>query len=261
MSEETRIAEAGEAFTRDTAAHEITILEDDGLYRHVRFQGRYPDDYKVPEFRGKKHIFYYFDLVTWPGSLVIRGDMESYLFTRLDDMFEFFRDHKPNPGYWAEKLPAAMREDTKRYSEDLLAQLVAGHVTDAEEERWPGLRAAAAEQVTGDRDIYNASDALRVLSEFEFGATVTGRCSCGAVREGLPEADERNWESSHRAMAPVGSGSHLITREPVSGFQFCDAWDWDLRDWTHQFLWCCHAIPWGIAQYDQARAAKAVTAA
>jgi hypothetical protein len=31
--------------------------------------------------------------------------------------------------------------------------------------------------------------------------------------------------------------------------------EWDLRDWDFWFLWCCHAIQWGIRQYDQARAA------
>ena len=36
-----------------------------------------------------------------------------------------------------------------------------------------------------------------------------------------------------------------------------DIWEWDLRDYEWSFLWCCHAILLGIAQYDAARAAVA----
>ena len=30
------------------------------------------------------------------------------------------------------------------------------------------------------------------------------------------------------------------------------AWEWDLTDYTVQFLWCCFAIRWGISQFDAA---------
>jgi hypothetical protein len=73
----------------------MTILHDDGLYRHVRFQ------------RPGSSI-YRFDLVTWPGHLSITGDLESYTFARDLDMFEFFASTPGhiNPGYWAEKIRA-----------------------------------------------------------------------------------------------------------------------------------------------------------
>ena len=35
-----------------------------------------------------------------------------------------------------------------------------------------------------------------------------------------------------------------------NGFEFYDTWEWDCREYTAQFLWCCEAIPWGIAKYD-----------
>lgn len=28
-----------------------------------------------------------------------------------------------------------------------------------------------------------------------------------------------------------------------------DTWEWDLRDYDRQFLWCCHAIAWGVQHY------------
>jgi hypothetical protein len=41
------------------------------------------------------------------------------------------------------------------------------------------------------------------------------------------------------------------------GFRFEDVWDWDFRDYDWWFLWACHAIVWGIRQYDTAKAAAA----
>lgn len=40
-----------------------------------------------------------------------------------------------------------------------------------------------------------------------------------------------------------------LTNFRYSGFEFFDVWEWDLRDYTVQFLWCCHAIQQGIKQY------------
>lgn len=39
----------------------------------------------------------------------------------------------------------------------------------------------------------------------------------------------------------------------LHGFSFRDLWECDFTDYTVQFLWCCHAIKWGINQYDAAR--------
>jgi hypothetical protein len=46
-----------------------------------------------------------------------------------------------------------------------------------------------------------------------------------------------------------------------AGFQFHDTWEWDLSDYTHQFLWCCSAIPWAIARYDESGATEMTGAA
>lgn len=65
-------------FLNDVANHEMIIIRDDGVNRHVRF--------KRPN-----SSCMYFDLITWPGHLCYTGDMGSYVFRRLEDMFEFFR--------------------------------------------------------------------------------------------------------------------------------------------------------------------------
>ena len=83
-----------ETFERDIGKHEMQIIRDDGVFRHVRFKR--PDT-----------ICMYFDLITWPGCLCYTGDMGTYVFQRLEDMFVFFRRYPDyeqgnmSMGYWA----------------------------------------------------------------------------------------------------------------------------------------------------------------
>ena len=85
-----------DTFLQDVAQHQIHVIRDDGVYRHVRFKR--PDTYCS-----------HFDLITWPGHLCYTGDMGTYVFTRLRDMFDFFRRpdnekwHRIDRRYWAEK--------------------------------------------------------------------------------------------------------------------------------------------------------------
>jgi hypothetical protein len=237
-----------ERFAQDTANHEMTVLRDDGLYRHVRFQR-----VTINEKTGKRErsSFYWFDLITWPGCLAIRGDMDSYLFARDDDMFAFFRMHHTNdginPGYWAEKIQGPAK--VKRYSEDLFRQ----HVTEIAEEHaddYPGLTDAVRRDILDAAEAGFEHDARELLSDFRFGDTYQGRCSkCDAAADGMTEAEGWSWESQHLAQ----TSGHRPRASLVEGFRFRDAWEWDLTDWSWQYLWCCHAIRWGIAQYDTAR--------
>lgn len=101
------------AYRSDTTNHELTILHDDGLYRHLRF-------------RNPKQGMYWFDLITTPGRLTFDGDPGTWVFARLTDMFEFFRSPRGriNEGYWAEKIRAQDRNGTKVYDPDLFKQNV-----------------------------------------------------------------------------------------------------------------------------------------
>ncbi len=82
-------------FLKEVKNHKMTILKDDGVYRHIRF-------------KQKESSNCFFDLITYPGHLVISGDMGDYIFARNHDMFSFFstKDNKLNInlGYWTEKL-------------------------------------------------------------------------------------------------------------------------------------------------------------
>ncbi len=85
-----------ESFLNDVKNHEITILKDDGLYRHICMS------------KGSFDQKYY--IITFPGGLLFTGDMGTYEFERTEDMFSFFRtgisdngDIGINSAYWAEK--------------------------------------------------------------------------------------------------------------------------------------------------------------
>lgn len=193
-------ADVKKRFEADTAKHEMTVLHDDGLYRHLQF--------KAPD-----RSSYWFNLITWPSVLTISGDMGCFVFARVEDMFEFFRGNRINPQYWAEKVRAD--SGVTDYDEDLLRKQVTEDLKTAEE-GYPGVTAAWTEKVNGVFAEYyttTENDARAALNDFEF----------------LPEGDKG---------------------EP---FRFQEVWEWDLRTYTHQFLWCCHAIQWGIAQYDGKR--------
>lgn len=78
----------------DTAMHKMTVHMDNGVYRHLQFSTPGTNCYR-------------YDLVTWPGYLSVTGDMGTWTFSRLHDMFEFFGGELGiNTGYWAEKLEA-----------------------------------------------------------------------------------------------------------------------------------------------------------
>lgn len=127
-------------FARETAEHQMLILHDDGLYRHIKF-------------RSPKHGWaYWFELITTPGTLTFRGDGESYVFYRDTDMFEFFHgsawNGRPNLGYWMEKITSS-QDTIRRHDQDLLAAEVCATVAEYYEGKPlpAGLRDAIQEEI------------------------------------------------------------------------------------------------------------------
>lgn len=82
-------------FTNDVEQHQLTVIKDDGLYRHLKVA------------KPNSNAMHY-NITTWPGYLCISGDMGCFTFERLTDMFEFFRctPGSINPTYWQEKVQA-----------------------------------------------------------------------------------------------------------------------------------------------------------
>lgn len=130
MRESARIV--AERFSRDVAGHAMQTVRCDGLDRHLRFQK--PGTYNMG-----------FDLITWRGHLCFTGDMGTYVFARIDDMFKFFRG-EPNPQYWSEKVLAADRHDgVTAFSPEMFRTAIACRLDNAEAS--PEVRAAVEEQV------------------------------------------------------------------------------------------------------------------
>ena len=75
--------------------HELSILHDEGVYRHLQM--------KQPNTNNM-----WYDIVTYPNNLVISGDMGCCVFSRINDMFQFFRTDELsiNYSYWSEKEQA-----------------------------------------------------------------------------------------------------------------------------------------------------------
>ena len=89
-----------EEFLNHVKNHQMIIKNDSGVHRHLLF--------KQPNT-----IARYFNITTWDGHLCISGDMGTFVFRRLTDMFDFFRGEGINRGYWSEKLEAG---EHKKYS-------------------------------------------------------------------------------------------------------------------------------------------------
>jgi hypothetical protein len=220
-----------EVFLKDVAHHEMKVLMDNGLYRHLRFQAK-----------GKYSWNQWFDIVTWPGRLVYTGDMGTYVFARLEDMFEFFRTHPSeskglyiNTGYWGEKLQAVDRcgracdfmefspERLKNRVEDAIKEWVEEFPLEFESS--PEEESAAKAKFEKElreaikEDIYSYLDdgeheAQRALNDFSFEPEV---------------------------------GRFVSKPRP---YRFSDTWEWDMQEYTGRFVWCCYALAWSIKQYD-----------
>lgn len=199
-----------EDFLKNVATHEMKIIRDDGVARHIRF--------KRPN-TGCMH----FDLITWPGYLCYTGDMGTYVFSRIEDMFEFFRTDRDdynfnlnglsiNPSYWGEKLQAIDKNDGfKQYSPDKF-HLVVNDIID---------RHIADEGLTDEQ----AESLREAIEEYVFA---------------------NNDESEEMAHAAAREFEH-------EGFEFSDFWEHDLKDYSFRFMWCCYALAWGIKKYDEAK--------
>jgi len=238
----TDYPESAARFARETRGHELVVLRDDGLYRHL-------------VFREPTHGFYWFELITTPNQLVFSGDGNSYVFRRTADMFQFFRSgiwrdgsHHINPGYWSEKLTSG-REAATSFSEKLFEAEVAETLASVEDD-YPGITAAWAEHVESEFNTEYEEEARRALAEFRFGEAYRAECR------------ECDWEFENESYTVTASKARDHRREagdkhsaPVRDltFEFSDMDEVSLQDFEWWFLWACRAIVWGVARYDKVR--------
>lgn len=202
-------------FERDVARHEMSIIRDDGCHRHIKF--RRPDD-----------SAYWFEILTWPGTLCIKGDMGTYVFSRLTDMFEFFRTDRGNDpnklyinlGYWCEKLQAVScdgygKGGARGFSAESFERHVKQRVDDYFETR----------PITDQRRAELMYDMQRDVLDYV----------CDGDRS---------------------SAFHLLDRFHHKDFPhlFDDCWEWRCEEYDFHFIWNLYAIAWAIQKYDAVKA-------
>jgi len=185
--------ESAAYFKRATAGHEVSVLHEDGLYRHLRFQ--------TPG-NGSS---YGYDLITWPYNLVIRGGW-TFTFTidATEDMFDLFRrtsfPGEINPSYWQEKVTAG-RDEIEGFNDSLFEQQVKQHVVDAirNGDAPRGIGAEVTRDIFEWGDISHEAGARQELENFRFEGWSFGETwewnfrsftpgflwSCHAIRHGI----------------------------------------------------------------------------
>jgi len=106
-----------ESFLKRISGHEMKVLVWNGVYRHI-------------EFKNPGTSIDRFEIVTWPNHLCISRDCGTYVFSRLEDMFEFFRGENINPDYWKQKVVAQDQEGVTQYSKQKFIDAVWSDYTD-----------------------------------------------------------------------------------------------------------------------------------
>lgn len=200
-----------QSFLKDVADHQMRVTRDDGVDRHITFSEPGTNCFR-------------FDLITWPGHLCYTGDMGTFVFSRVHDMFQFFQiddrdfNHNKkgllsiNPGYWAEKLLAADRNDGyEEFDTDRFKQVI-------NEYRMDWIRRGGLDK-DDRRELWDdvTNQVLDALCDGKFSAM-------------------------HYAYE---------FRETYGGktFEFVDLFDHNFNCYTYRFIWCCYALAWGIGVY------------
>jgi hypothetical protein len=201
-----------EQFMKDVSGHKMAVILQSGVHRHLLF--------KKP---GSSNLW--FEIITWPGALTIHGDMGTWTFSRVEDMFTFFRsrpgktDLEINPSYWAEKLRGGVHggsDNSKVWEEDsfrdsLVQQLTEYYSLDGDD--LTTVSQALEDQVLRQDGKYDLMIAAR-----DFSCELSGG-------KGRFEFD---------------------TCELPTGMEY-----------AYHFLWCLYAIVWAVRQWDAAESEKA----
>lgn len=195
-----------EQFLKDVANHQITINLDQGVYRDITVAK-------------PNSVDMHFNITTRPGYLMFTGDMGSFTFSRLQDMFKFFRKEEINPGYWEEKLAACdSRCSAKEFSPELVKEILMDHLNEH-----------LAEIDTGnyDSDMYQSNEAIAAIRSLI----------------GTAEDNEQHFYNE------LGSWDDSVN----GGVDMDCWWEWDFKDFTYHYIWCCYAIVHAIKLYDEVK--------
>ncbi|ENX48284.1 hypothetical protein F886_00085 [Acinetobacter sp. NIPH 542] len=195
-----------ESFLDDVKDHVLTINLDQGVFRDITLK------------RPNSGSFYY-NITTRPGHLMISGDMGTFVFKRLEDMFNFFRDendsYQINTGYWEEKLEAGckrggVKEFSSDVAKDILLELLDEHLKGID---------------SGDYDRDNR-DEKEAIEEIENLISLAESDEYDFI------AEIRNWDNDS------------------NNVEINDWWEWDFTEYSYHYIWCLYAIVHAIKLYD-----------
>jgi hypothetical protein len=186
-----------ERFAKDTANHEMTVLHEDGFYRHLKFT------------HADHGSFGAFHLITWPYNLVVKtGWTFHFDIDATEDIFEVFRrtsyPGEINPDYWQEKVRAG-RGEIVGFDGNVFEREVKQHVADAiRSGRAPrGLSREVLREIFEWGDISHEDGARAELDAFSYEGWKFGETwewdftaytpgflwSCFAIRHGIAMYD------------------------------------------------------------------------
>lgn len=208
-----------EQFLKDVATHKMTVCLDQGVYRHL-------------DFRQADGCWNHgFHIITTPHRLIVTGDMGTWVFSRIEDMFGFFRGRGINPSYWSEKIQNGVhggKSECKDYDgETYKARLLDTLENYDLSEEHKALVIEALNELDFD-------DEYRIMSQIgEFEVDLEGEEPYIPTRDLVkqPYADRRKREK----------------------FTFQEVYEIDMKVYSYHFIWCCYAIAWAIQQYDAAK--------
>ncbi len=204
--------EIKENFIKNIKEHKLKIIKDDGVYRHLLF-------------KNPKRGAYWTEIITSPNLLTINGDMGTWVFSRLNDMFEFFRNPNKleiNYHYWTEKLKVN-KNSYKKFDVELFRENVVEYIEEYFEDSIHNI----------DHEYYN--DYLKSIVETK---------------------DEDGDEVIYRIRDfYVYSKDVILKRLPecYKNFNFDDF----KEDWSncyrpdYQYVWCLYCIVKVIQEYDK----------
>jgi len=211
-----------EDFLKDVSKHEMAVKLDQGVYRHILF--------KEP---GTSN--HWFEVVTTPHRLMISGDMGTWVFSRIEDMFDFFRskDGSINSGYWAEKLingTSGGNREAEVYDGDAYKQRLIDNLGNYD--LTPDRRALVVDALE-QLDFYDEYWIMSQINEFEV------------------DFEDSEVYQSTRDMARYG----VTAKKKRDSFTFQDVWEIDMKVYSYHFLWCLYAIVYAINKYDEGKVA------
>ena len=111
-------------------------------------------------------------------------------------------------------------------------------------------------------------DGLEAFSAYKFKAEVRDY-----FEQATDDTDE--WPDARKAALWAEIESDVIDRVEVDGdgvawaalrdfkhdgFEFTD-WERSCKEYSHRFLWCCHALEWAVRTYDAAKVEALAVAA